>query len=826
MAYTALSELTASMGSAYELVIKPSYELDIQNNQVKMQVSYGVRKVGANSTTYNIDAGHMWASFGGVAVLGANGTHIDWDQRKDSVGTYRQYASYTGVVQCNNDGTSSIYLYAKFNVGNVSAAKNAEISRTITLPRVPRASTISATPTFIGQATIITIQRASSTFRHTIQYSYSVFWDTIGPEKRSDTSISWVVPTDFYQRLFGKAVTVTLYCDTYDGDTLIGQTSCEFTATVPEAPNKPDLSNCFVSDINPFTFGLEGEANLIRYRSMVKCTCRALAKNYAYIQSITVNGQEMVQGSDEGYTTGEALISGVDTGTFVFVVTDTRGFTASKTVTYNLVPYEVVTFSYSWSRPSSTGSTVNLTLNGRFYNGSFGLKTNTLTVEVKVKRSDAEAWGTVQGVTTTKSGNTWKGTLTLTGLSYDYSYDVSIQAYDAFGTESTSMAEALFTIPPGTPIFDWGKNDLTVNKRLFCKGSIRVYPGTTSGQMGLFAGEAATTGTSFRLIATAKSSAGADCIYVGNSNNATYYYGGPMYFYFTNNAGGICFQNTSGSYYNCCWINSSNRLYFGSGSLATTIQGNNVQLGTSSYPTYVYGAPLTLYFKNNSGGIYFANSSGVNYNCMWMSSSNQLICGDLGVSAVLRGSSVQLGTVSGPTYIYGSYVYIYVPNSQGGVCVTQVNGSRQNVMWINSNDEVYIGSTVLVTRLNGTRIYSSTNITVSSDRENKKAIGPVSDAYEKLLDKLEPQRFHYKDEPDDAPFHVGYIAQDVLAALEDVGLDRTDLAAVAGEEGDLGIAYAELIPLLHKKVKTLEARVEQLEGLVEKLLKARGCDAE
>lgn len=64
MAYTALSELTASMGSAYELVIKPSYELDIQNNQVKMQVSYGVRKIGANNSTYNIDAGHMWASFG------------------------------------------------------------------------------------------------------------------------------------------------------------------------------------------------------------------------------------------------------------------------------------------------------------------------------------------------------------------------------------------------------------------------------------------------------------------------------------------------------------------------------------------------------------------------------------------------------------------------------------------------------------------------------------------------------------------------------------------------------------------------------------------
>ena len=101
-----------------------------------------------------------------------------------------------------------------------------------------------------------------------------------------------------------------------------------------------------------------------------------------------------------------------------------------------------------------------------------------------------------------------------------------------------------------------------------------------------------------------------------------------------------------------------------------------------------------------------------------------------------------------------------------------------------------------------------------------------STLYEKLLDKIEPQRFRYKRDEDDAPYHIGYIAQDVLAALEDVGLDRRDLAAVAGEEGDLGIAYSELVPVLHKKVKSLEARIVQLEGLIAKLLKAQGMDVD
>ncbi len=769
MAYTALSELTASMGSAYELVIKPAYELDIENNRVKLQVSYGVRKIGANSGTYNLDAARMWASCGGNAILTTDGTHIDWDQRKDAVGTYREYASYTGTVQCNNDGTSSVYLYAKFNVGNVSMAKSAEISRTITLPRVPRASTISATPTFIGQATMITIQRASPNFTHTVQYSYSVFWETIGQEKRSDTSFTWVVPTEFYQRLFGKSITVTLYCDTYDGDTHIGQTSCEFTASLPEAQNKPLLTDCFASEANPTCVGLEGEGNLIRYRSLVRCTCTAQAKNYAYIESITVNGQEMALSDVDGTVTGTGLIRDVDTGTFVFVATDSRGFTSSYTQTFTLIPYEVVTMSYSWTRPSSVGSTVNLSMVGRFFNGSFGLKTNTLSVEVKVRRSGNTTWGANNTVTISKNGNSWQGSVSLSGISYDYSYDVWILAYDATGKESTSIAEAIFTIPPGLPVFDWGKSDFTVNRRLFVKSSIRVAKGTASVMSGLFFADAAISGTQTRMIATQKSSSGVDAIYIGTTSVPLNMYGAPLYLYFNNASGGVCFQSTTNNSYYNCFSASSNRINLGNSYFGITVQGSSVTVGTSSYPTYVYGSTM----------------------------------------------------------------YIYVPNSAGGIMLKQKNGSSQNALWINSNDEAIIGSTMLVTRLNGTSIYANNNIVVTSDRGSKKAIEPLSDSYEKLLDKIEPQRFRYKRDEDDAPYHIGYIAQDVLAALEDVGLERGDLAAVAGEEGDLGIAYSELVPLLHKKVKSmgarieqLEGRVEQLEGLVERLLKAQGCDAE
>lgn len=120
---TVLSELTASMGSYYELVIKPSVK-SLANNQMQVTLSYGVRKIAANSATYNIDAGHMWASYNDVQVLGSGGKHINWDQRQDPVGTYREYASASTVVTAG----ATVSVYARFYVGRVSLAHDAEIN--------------------------------------------------------------------------------------------------------------------------------------------------------------------------------------------------------------------------------------------------------------------------------------------------------------------------------------------------------------------------------------------------------------------------------------------------------------------------------------------------------------------------------------------------------------------------------------------------------------------------------------------------------------------------------------------------------------------------
>ena len=156
--------------------------------------------------------------------------------------------------------------------------------------------------------------------------------------------------------------------------------------------------------------------------------------------------------------------------------------------------------------------------------------------------------------------------------------------------------------------------------------------------------------------------------------------------------------------------------------------------------------------------------------------------------------------------------------------------------------------------LHGNDIQADVSVRVTSDRDAKKDIEPLeatsappagaSDSpqeapsidgnpstapglaaqYEAFLDALTPVRFHYKQQASTDPRHVGYIYQDALAALEAAGLDRSAMAALAegmDEQGNVtrGIAYSELVALLHLKIKrqaaemaAMAARITALEA--------------
>lgn len=183
-------------------------------------------------------------------------------------------------VTHNPDGTRSVYAYFKWESGhNLVGTIEAEATKVLTT--IPRASSVTATDANIGSASIININRASSSFTHTLTYVFSGLSGTIAT-KTSSTSVGWTVPTSFYQKIPNSSSgMVTITCDTYSGDTKIGTKTTTMTISVPES-SRPIIDTATVIDINTTTIALTGSnKRLVNYKSTVKLDISGRCLNYA-----------------------------------------------------------------------------------------------------------------------------------------------------------------------------------------------------------------------------------------------------------------------------------------------------------------------------------------------------------------------------------------------------------------------------------------------------------------------------------------------------------------------------------------------------------------
>ena len=316
------------------------------------------------------------------------------------------------------------------------------------LTTIPRASTVTAGDANIGSVTTIKISRASSAFTHTLTYAFGSLSGTIAT-KTGDTTLSWTVPTSFYAQIpKAKSGKCTITCQTFSGSTLIGTTTASFQAQVPGA-SAPAVTGT-VADTNTVTKSLTGNSQvMVRYFSNALCTISAQGKNSATITEKKI-GETVVTGTTR-------TISGIEVNGVTFSATDSRGFTTRVSKTFSLVPYVKLTANGTVKRDTPTGSTGKLTLQGNYFNASFGAQSNTLTVQYRLQPED-EAYGDWKMITVTLDGNTYRAAVSLTELDYRKAYGVQVQATDKLMTTTADL-----TLLPGTPVFDWGKSNFRFN---------------------------------------------------------------------------------------------------------------------------------------------------------------------------------------------------------------------------------------------------------------------------------------------------------------------------------------------------------------------------
>ena len=364
----------------------------------------------------------------------------------------RTFASAAMKIAHNPDGSKS-FTVSGFSGWIYDSGTTYASSQTFTLPNIPRASSVSCSTANIGSNATITISRASSSFTHTLSYAFGSLTGTIAT-KTSSTSVSWTIPTTFYAQIPNdKSGTGTITCDTYNGSTLIGSKPTSFTATVNESASKPTLNPTAV-DVNTTTTALTGDSSkFIKYYSNASVSTGASARN-----SATLKSQKITCGA-KSISSASGTINSVESGSFTFSATDSRGYPTTQTLNKTLIDYIKLTCSLNAGAPTTDG-VATLKISGNYFNGSFGAVANTLTVQYRYK-TQGGSYGSWTTVSATKSNNTYNATATISGLDYRTTYVFQARAVDKLATINTDE-QARRT----TPIFDWSKNDFNVNGTL------------------------------------------------------------------------------------------------------------------------------------------------------------------------------------------------------------------------------------------------------------------------------------------------------------------------------------------------------------------------
>ena len=118
-------------------------------------------------------------------------------------------------------------------------------------------------------------------------------------------------------------------------------------------------------------------------------------------------------------------------------------------------------------------------------------------------------------------------------------------------------------------------------------------------------------------------------------------------------------------------------------------------------------------------------------------------------------------------------------------------------------------------------VYAGNQYTGKSDVRVKKDIETLSDNYETFFDLLKAQRYKYIDGTSDR-YHTGYIAQEVVQALETAGLDTQQFAGVVLMQPDTEdecwhLRRDEFVSLNTWQIQRCKKRITDLENTVAEL---------
>ena len=295
-------------------------------------------------------------------------------------------ASGSTTISHNSDGRKTLPFSCTFNPNN-GLHGTITVSGNLGLTAIPRSSSVSVSAGVIGSSVTININRQSSSFKHTVRYSWAGKSGTIATDV--DTSTTWTIPIDFANDIPNSASgTGTIFVDTYSGSTKTGTQSTTLTASVP-ANVKPTFSGVTLSDLNGAAQNLIPNSDtFIQVISNIKVAFNGASGSYG--SSITGYYAEIISKNQSTSSNGGSLGIMNYHGTIKIraSVSDSRGrWSDTREVSVTVLEYFAPALSFSIARTGSTSSTLTTTRNAKIAPLTVaGSQKNSMILTFKVAR--------------------------------------------------------------------------------------------------------------------------------------------------------------------------------------------------------------------------------------------------------------------------------------------------------------------------------------------------------------------------------------------------------------------------------------------------------
>lgn len=392
-------------------------------------------------------------------------------------GDYQLIGTWTGDIEHEDDGSRSISVSATYDPVTEDydyIPKYNTISGTVTLTKIPRATTCPNVSGNIESTYTIALNPAISTFIHSLYVEFGSITGYVNASgnlqsteyRFTNPNINFTIPSSFYSQFTGKNSTGTLTLKTYEERELSGQTVfftigtdiATLTANCLESRCRPKISGTLV-DSNDITIALTGDENsIIRGYSTALLIINIVASTSENDTNSTITSKSI-----EGTTFTDDIVSilKAQKKSYTVFATNSREFSNSAVIeaTGELIEYFKPSLNVNFYRESQTSSTVKLTYSGTFFNQKFGShansQSNSITMQWYYRLATATDWILGGTITPTLNGNEiTETTITLgTEFAYNENYRFKLEAIDLLDNGNVEQ-----TVIAGIPNYSHGKN--------------------------------------------------------------------------------------------------------------------------------------------------------------------------------------------------------------------------------------------------------------------------------------------------------------------------------------------------------------------------------